>query len=112
MNDLFNWLQEDMRCMINWDEEERQEPSEKHCMGFLWLNRGLLALRVGRKPLGERALRNVVEQGGSLLAWKYLLQFYTEKQSLNSTLRVFIEVLEFLFSNDVVEMERVPYWLM
>ena len=43
MNDLFTWLEDDMKAIVAWDEDERQKKSVKHTFGYMWLNRALLA---------------------------------------------------------------------
>ena len=80
-------------------------------MGYLWLQRGFLALRIHRKHLGERALRNVVEQGTSLFAWRMLLDVYTDMGSINSTFLSISEVLEAMESNGLAIYEKLPLWI-
>jgi len=73
-----------MRAIVIWDEEEGHYGTQKNVQGFLWLNRGILAKRIHRSNLSERSLRNVVEQGTSLIAWQLILDLYKENKSVNS----------------------------
>ena len=61
---------------------------------ILWLNRGVLAERLNRKRLAERAYRNVVEQGYSLFAWHKLLKTYVETSNTKASLVCIAEILD------------------
>ena len=80
-------------------------------MGYLWLQRGILAQRIHRKHLSERSLRNTVEQGASLIAWRMLLDMYLDTGSINSTFLSITEVLEAMESNGLAVYEKLPLWI-
>ena len=69
-------LHRDMKLIIQWDNDERARRTPKNSSGYLWLNRGLLAHKLSRNRLCERALRNAVEQANSVCAWRMLLTIY------------------------------------
>ena len=83
----------------------------KNQQGYLWLNRGLLAHRIHRRHLSERSLRNVVEQGTSIVAYRILLETYLEIGSINSVLTTVCEILEAMESNGLAVYEKLPTWI-
>ena len=84
----------DMKLIIQWDSDERHRRTPKNSSGYLWLVRGLLAHKLSRERLCERALRNAVEQANSVYAWRMLLSIYKEKKSMHSILITLVEIID------------------
>ena len=97
--------------IVAWDLDERKNSTPKNQRGYLWLNRGLLALRIHRRHLCERSLRNVVEQGSSMAAWRVLLRMYVDLGSINSTFHTLCEILDALESTGLAVYEKLPLWM-
>lgn len=71
---LFTILFEDLNLLCDWEnDEKRRGTTDKQQAGILWIHRGILAERLNRKRLAERAFRNGIEKGFSLYAWSRLL---------------------------------------
>ena len=100
-----------MKLIIQWDNDERQRRTPKGSSGYLWLNRGLLAHKLSRKRLCERALRNAVEQANSVCAWRILLSIYQETQSVNSILVTMVEIIDAMEQAGLHVYERLPQWM-
>lgn len=94
MEKFFTLLESDLRALVQWDAEERDKIHDKKTIGYLWLHRGLLALRLGRTHLAERSFRNVVEQGFSVRASSELLKLYHIPMSIKSIVLTIAEVIE------------------
>ena len=73
LDKMMEELHKDMKLIIQWDNDEREKRTPKGQAGYLWLNRGLLAHKLSRNRLSERALRHAVEQANSVCAWQMLL---------------------------------------
>ena len=78
LDKMMEELHTDMKLIIQWDNDERSKRTSKNCCGYLWLMRGLLAHKLSRNRLCERALRNAVEQANSVFAWRMILGIYME----------------------------------
>jgi tetratricopeptide (TPR) repeat protein len=80
---LFLMLYEDLNLLIKWENEEKKKIEEKapeafNYNGIVWVHRGMLAERISRKRLAEKAYRNAIERGFSMYAWYRLLNIYSE----------------------------------
>ncbi len=93
---LFLVLFEDLNLLCDWETDEKNKgPDEKTSQcGVLWINRGILAERLNRKRLAERAYRNGIEQGFSLYAWSRLLKIYAETYNPKACLVCMAEILD------------------
>ena len=111
LDKMMDELHKDMKLIIQWDNDERQKRTPKEQSGYLWLTRGLLAHKLSRKRLSERALRNAVEQANSVHAWRVLLRTYQEKQSLNSVLVTLVEIIDHMEQAGLHIYERLPPWM-
>lgn len=80
---LFMMLYEDLNLLIAWENEEKKKveenaPNAFSYNGIVWVHRGMLAERISRKRLAEKAYRNSIERGFSMYAWHRLLEIYCE----------------------------------
>jgi len=103
VNNFFKVILNDLRLLIEWDTIERQQQTRKDQVGFLWLHRAILALKLKRYRLAERSFRNVVEQGVSFFAWNELLEMYMSSESVVGVLRCIVEIIDFMDSQGVME---------
>lgn len=70
-------MYDDLNLLFEWENDEKKRgPTEKPTNGVLWIHRGILAERLNRKRLAERAYRSGIEKGFSLYAWSRLLKIY------------------------------------
>ena len=96
---LFMMLYEDLNLLIEWENEEKKKSQEKrpdlyNYSGLVWVHRGILAERLCRKRLAERAFRNAIEKGYSLYAWTALLKIYSETFNPKACLVCRAEILD------------------
>ncbi len=78
----------------------------------MWLYRGMLAERLGRPRMAERAYRKVIQKGFSMFAWTRLLEFYTSANNVRASVACIAEVLEhFEEELSVKEYTGLPAWL-
>ena len=111
LDKMMDELHNDMKLIIQWDNDERAKRTPKNASGYLWLMRGLLAHKLSRQRLCERALRNAVEQANSVYAWRMLLGIYMESQSLNSILVTLVEIIDQMETAGLHVYERLPQWM-
>ena len=96
---LFLMLYEDLNLLIEWENEEKKKSHEKrpdlyNYSGLVWVHRGILAERLCRKRLAERAYRNAIEKGYSLYAWTSLLKIYADTYNPKACLVCMAEILD------------------
>lgn len=96
---LFMMLYDDLNLLIEWENEEKKKSQEKrpdlfNYSGLVWVHRGILAERLCRKRLAERAFRNAIERGYSLYAWTSLLKIYAETYNPKACLVCMAEILD------------------
>jgi hypothetical protein len=92
---LFAMLFEDLNLLCEWENDEKKRgANDKTQAGILWIHRGILAERLNRKRLAERAYRNGIEKGFSLYAWSRLLKIYGETYNPKACLVCMAEILD------------------
>ena len=111
LDKMMEELHADMKLIIQWDNDERSRRTPKISSGYLWLMRGLLAHKLSRNRLCERALRNAVEQANSVFAWRMILGIYMETQSLNPILITLVEIIDQMEGAGLTVYERLPQWM-
>jgi hypothetical protein len=89
-------LYEDLNLLCEWENDEKKKgiSGTKNQGGILWIHRGILAERLNRKRLAERAYRNGIEKGFSLYAWSRLLRIYAETYNSKACLVCMAEILD------------------
>ena len=90
---------------------ESKAPTPKLKCGYLWLQRAILAQKLQRSHLSERAFRNVVEQGFSLSAWTHLLELYNKVQNPKSIQISLCELLTHLEEEGLSVYSELPAWI-
>jgi hypothetical protein len=75
----------------------------------LWIRRGLLAERLCKSRLAERAYRYVVDKGFSLYAWARLMKVYVRAGNPKAVLVCIMEVIKQL-EHEKVFFEYLPAW--
>ena len=92
---MFNTLFDDLNLLCEWENDEKKRGSnDKSQSGILWIHRGILAERLNRKRLAERAYRNGIEKGFSLFAWSRLLRIYADTYNPKACLVCMAEILD------------------
>ena len=92
---MFHYLYEDLNLLCEWENDEKKKGAQdKSQSGILWIHRGILAERLNRKRLAERAYRNGIEKGFSLFAWSRLLRIYCETYNPKACLVCMAEILD------------------
>jgi hypothetical protein len=92
---LFAVLFEDLNLLCEWENDEKKKgANDKGQAGILWIHRGILAERLNRKRLAERAFRNGIEKGYSLFGWSRLLKVYQETYNPKACLVCMAEILD------------------
>jgi len=109
-------LYEDLNLLIAWENEEKKKIEEKaqdafNYNGIVWVHRGMLAERIFRKRLAEKAYRNAIERGFSLFAWYRLLNIYSETYNPKACLVCVAEVLDQADDDGIVKFVKMPYWM-
>jgi hypothetical protein len=99
MDKLFLMLFDDLNALMQWENEEKKKLEDKtpdafNYSGLIWVHRGILAERLNRKRLAERAFRNAIERGFSLFAWYKLLTIYGETFNPKACLVCIAEILD------------------
>src|SRR3569833_2374857 len=98
---------------MEWEQDEKRRGNNgaKTQSGILWIHRGILAERLNRKRLAERAYRNGIEKGFSLYAWSRLLQIYTETSNPRACLVCMAEILDRAEEDGIDAFIKFPYWI-
>jgi len=55
---MFDYLFDDLNLLYIWEQDEKTRKAPTDILGYLWIARGVTAIRLQRKRLAERALRN------------------------------------------------------
>lgn len=80
---LFMMLYRDLNLLIDWESEQHQKVKMKNqnlfkYSGIVWVHRGVLAERLQRTKLAEKAYRCAIDSGYSVFAWYRLLKIYAD----------------------------------
>ena len=78
---------------------------------MLWIHRGIMAERLNRKRLAERAYRNGIEKGYSLYAWSRLMRIYTDTYNPKACLVCMAEILDQAEEDGIEQYVRFPGWI-
>jgi hypothetical protein len=98
--------------LFEWENDEKKRgPNEKPQSGVLWIHRGILAERLNRKRLAERAYRNGIEKGFSLYAWSRLLKIYSETYNPKACLVCMAEILDQAEEDGIDTYTKFPSWI-
>lgn len=109
---LFTTLFDDLNLLCEWENDEKRRGSnDKSQPGFLWIHRGILAERLNRKRLAERAYRNGIEKGFSLFAWSRLLKIYADTYNPKACLVCMAEILDQAEEDGIAHYYRFPAWI-
>lgn len=109
---LFNTLFEDLNLLCEWENDEKRRGSnDKSQSGILWIHRGILAERLNRKRLAERAYRNGIEKGFSLFAWSRLLRIYADTYNPKACLVCMAEILDQAEEDGMETYYKFPAWI-
>ena len=119
--ELFNALHSDLKALYEW-QKEFSDIQAVHALktsklyaesipynGEIWLRRGLLAERLMRNRLAERAYRYVVDKGFSLFAWYRLMKVYVKGGNPKAVLVCIMEVIRQLESENIA-FDTLPEW--
>lgn len=77
----------------------------------MWIHRGILAERLNRKRLAERAFRNGIEKGFSLFAWSRLLKIYSDTCNPKACLVCMAEILDQAEEDGLQTYLKFPSWI-
>lgn len=109
---FFQQLFQDLNLLCEWENDEKKKgQGDKSQAGILWIHRGIMAERLSRKRLAERAYRNGIEKGFSLFAWSRLLKIYAETYNPKACLVCMAEVLDQSEEDGVDVFYRFPSWI-
>lgn len=113
---LFLMLYEDLNLLITWENEEKKKVEEKapdafNYNGIVWVHRGMLAERIFRKRLAEKAYRNAIERGFSMFTWHRLLEIYSETYNPKACLVCVAEILDQADDDGIDKFAKLPYWI-
>jgi hypothetical protein len=109
---LFTTLYDDLNLLCEWENDEKKRGSnDKSQSGYLWIHRGILAERLNRKRLAERAYRNGIEKGFSLFAWSRLLKIYADTYNPKACLVCMAEILDQAEEDGITQYFRFPSWI-
>ncbi len=109
---LFNTLFDDLNLLCEWENDEKRRGSnDKSQSGILWIHRGILAERLNRKRLAERAYRNGIEKGFSLFAWSRLLRIYADTYNPKACLVCMAEILDQAEEDGIQQYLKFPAWI-
>ena len=113
---LFLMLYEDLNLLIAWETEEKKKieenaPNAYNYNGIVWVHRGMLAERIYRKKLAEKAYRNAIERGFSMFAWHRLLDIYCETLNPKACLVWVAEILDQADDDGIEKFAKLPYWI-
>mmetsp|Transcript_32078 Transcript_32078/g.31385 ORF Transcript_32078/g.31385 Transcript_32078/m.31385 type:complete len:170 (+) Transcript_32078:1811-2320(+) len=109
---MFQYLYEDVNLLCEWENDEKKRGvNDKTQSGILWIHRGILAERLNRKRLAERAYRNGIEKGFSLYAWSRLLKIYADTYNPKACLVCMAEILDQAEDDGVKVFLKFPSWI-
>jgi hypothetical protein len=109
---LFTILFEDLNLLCEWENDEKKRGSnDKSQSGILWIHRGILAERLNRKRLAERAYRNGIDKGFSLFAWSRLLKIYADTYNPKACLVCMAEILDQSEEDGIQVYNKFPAWI-
>ncbi|CDW88693.1 clathrin-coated vesicle protein [Stylonychia lemnae] len=109
---LIQLLFDDLNLLCEWENDEKKRGSnDKQQAGILWIHRGILAERLNRKRLAERAFRNGIEKGFSLYAWSRLLKIYADTYNPKACLVCMAEILDQAEEDGIEHYHKFPAWL-
>lgn len=113
---LFAMLYEDLNHLIEWELEEKkkaeeQKPNAFSYGGLVWVHRGMLAERMSRKRLAEKAFRCAVERGFSLYTWYRLLNIYQQTYNPKACLVCIAEVFDQADDDGIENFSKIPAWI-
>lgn len=109
-------LYEDLNLLIDWENEEQQKAQNQNMnlfnySGLVWVNRGILAERLQRNKLAERAYRQAIEIGFSFYAWYRLLKIYTSTYNPKACLVCMAEIFDQAELDGITEFPKMPAWI-
>lgn len=116
INNLFMTLYYDLNLLVDWENEENIKAERKdfglfNYSGLVWVNRGILAERLQRTRLAEKAYRTAIENGFSLFAWYRLLKIYASTYNPKACLVCMAEVLDQAEYDGITHFPKLPYWM-
>ena len=102
--------------MIEWENEEKRKTMERapdafNYGGLLWVHRGILAERLNRKRLAEKAFRTAIDKGFSLYAWYRMLLIYAETYNPKACLVCMAEILDQAEMDGILHFSKLPFWM-
>jgi tetratricopeptide (TPR) repeat protein len=118
-DELFQSLYEDLAVFYQWKTEEdanarassTNSDEDDKISAKVWLMRGILAERLCRVRLMEKAFRKVVEKGFSMYAWHQLLKLYTTTGNTRAALTCIAEIMDNLEQNGTRDFPVLPFWI-
>lgn len=112
LDKLLSPLFDDLNLLCEWENDEKKRgANDKQQAGILWIHRGILAERLNRKRLAERAYRNGIEKGFSLYAWSRLLKIYADTYNPKACLVCMAEILDQAEEDGIESYNKFPAWL-
>lgn len=113
---MFIMLYEDLNLLIEWEQEEKkkieeQKPDSFSYSGLIWVHRGMLAERLNRNRLAEKAYRNAVEKGFSLFTWNRLLNIYHQTFNPKACLVCIAEIFDQADDEGIEHFDKLPFWI-
>lgn len=113
---LFMRLYRDLNLLIDWETEEQQKiktknPNLFNYNGIIWVHRGILAERLQRTKLAEKAYRSAIEIGFSSFAWYRLLKIYSSTLNPKAWLVCIAEVLDQAERDGIHHFPKLPDWI-
>ena len=113
---LFMRLYHDLNLLIDWETEEQQKIKTKNSNlfnynGIIWVHRGILAERLQRTKLAEKAYRSAIEIGYSSYTWYRLLKIYSSTLNPKACLVCIAEVLDQSEREGIRYFSKLPDWI-
>jgi len=122
IDDMLNALNDDLYAYYYWEDEESSDSDKlstmfyiiiahKYC-GKIWLYRGLLAERLNRIRMAERAYQRVLEKGWSLYSFGRLIEIYKQANNPKGILMCVWNLLKYfnkVFGINTVDV--LPGWI-
>lgn len=115
LDNALSCLKDDLAAYYYWESEEtKKDDTLVHKYGGrIWIYRGMLAERLSKMKMAERAYRRVISKGFSLFVWSRLLEFYTIANNLRASIACIAEVLDY-FTDElgIIDYPRgLPAWM-
>ena len=115
LDGLFSTLYSDLNALFEWQAEDTEnlKPSaDIPYTGKLWIRRGMLAERLCRNRLAERAFRICIDKGFSLYAWHRLMAIYCDAGNPRATLVCIAEIIDQLQEDKISTNCVLPRWIL